>query len=423
MPKHVVDRNRRRFFRLLAASPMLPWLDVPNGWIRDGSTPGRGAFTLSQAGSAAPAANDLIAAAADAASVLDFEPAARARLSAAHFEWMSTGGDDGGTIRANRAGFDRYQIRARRLVDVSKADTSVTLLGANWETPIFLCPVSGHRIYNPEGELATARAARSKRHLQMLSTMTTTAVEEVNAARGEPVWFQLYHRNDWSQTRELIRRVEAAGCPALVFTIDLLGGRNMEQFVRVQRRNRQLCGACHTNGDPLTDTSHRPMITALKEPATPRPEIGTPTWEYVKRLRDTTKMKLLLKGIGTGEDAELAIQNGCDGVFVSNHGGRSENSLRPSIDCLVDVVAGVKGRVPVMVDSGFRRGTDIFKALALGATAVGVGRPYIWGLASFGQEGVETVLDILRRELQLIMRQTGATNIKQVTKAFLVDRG
>ena len=408
MPKSVIDRNRRRFLRLLAASPLLPWLEPLGAALQ---------------GQVAQPPSDLIAAAADAVSVLDFEPVARARLSAAHFEWMSTGGDDGGTIRANRAGFDHYQIRARRLVDVSKVDTSVSLLGTKWETPIFLCPVSGHRIYNPEGELATARAAKSKKHLQMLSTMTTTGVEDVNAARGEPVWFQLYNRNDWNQTLQMIKRVEAAGCPALVFTIDLLGGRNMEQFTRVQRRNRQQCGACHGTADPLTDTSHRPMITALTAPATPRPEIGTPTWEYVKRLKDATSMKLLVKGIGTREDAELAIQNGVNGVFVSNHGGRSENSLRSTIECLPDVVAGVKGRVPVIVDSGFRRGTDIFKALALGATAVGVGRPYIWGLASFGQEGVETVLEILRRELQLIMRQAGATSIQQITKAYVVDRG
>jgi isopentenyl diphosphate isomerase/L-lactate dehydrogenase-like FMN-dependent dehydrogenase len=421
VPNYVVDQSRRRFFRLLAASPILPWLDLQNGWIRDSSTLDKGSFTARFQNSGAQPSPDLISAAGDAASVLDFEPVARAKLSAAHFEWMSTGGDDGGTIRANRAAFDRYELRARRLVDVSKVDTSVSLLGTNWETPIFLCPVSGHRMYNPEGELATARAAKSKKHLQMLSTMTTTPVEEVNAARGEPVWFQLYNRNEWTQTLQMIKRVEAAGCPALVFTIDLLGGRNMEQFTRVQRRNRQQCAACHM-GDPLTDTTHRPMITALTSSATSRPEVGTPTWDYAKRLKDSTSMKLLVKGIGTHEDAELALEHGVNAMFVSNHGGRSENSLRSSMECLADVVAGVKGRVPVIVDSGFRRGTDIFKALALGATAAGVGRPYIWGLTSFGQEGVETVLDLLRRELQLTMRQMGATSIGQIKKAYLVEK-
>ena len=371
---------------------------------------------------ASSADSDLITSAADALSVLDFEPVAKAKLPPWHWAWLSTGGDAGETMRANREGFDRYQIRARRLVDISKVDTSIHMFGRTWETPIYMSPVGGHRTYNPEGELATARAAKAKKHLQVLSTVTTTSVEDVNAARGEPVWFQLYQRDDWGQTRELLKRVEAAGCPALVFTVDLLGGRNMEQFNRVMQRNRQQCVACHLNGQPLTDLRNRPMLNALKTPATPQPEIGSPTWDYVKRLKDTIGMKLLVKGIVTREDAELAIQNGVDGVYISNHGGRAENSLRPTIQCVPDVAAGVAGRAPILVDGGVRRGTDIFKALALGATAVGVGRPYMWGLASFGQQGVETVLDILRRELQLIMRQSGVTSTRNIGKNFVADR-
>ena len=406
-----LSKGRRRLLQLIASSSLLPYLGLPEGW--------------SHAAAQTPAASttdDLIASAAEALSVLDFEPAARAKLPPWHWAWLSTGGDDGATIRANREGFERYQIRARRLVDVSKVDTSVRLLGRTWETPIYLSPVGGHRTYNPDGELATARAAKSKKHLQVLSTVTTTGVEEVNAARGEPVWFQLYQRDDWGQTRELIKRVESAGCPALVFTVDLLGGRNMEQFNRVFQRNRQQCGACHQNGQPLTDLRHRPMLNSLAVPATPRPEIGTPTWDYVKRLKDATGMKLLIKGIVTREDAELAVQHGVDGLYISNHGGRAENSLRPTIQCVSEVVAGAAGRAPVLVDGGFRRGTDIFKALALGATAVGVGRPYMWGLASFGQEGVETVLDILRRELQLIMRQSGVTSVSGIDASHIADR-
>jgi len=371
---------------------------------------------------ASSADSDLITSAADALSVLDFEPVAKAKLPPWHWAWLSTGGDAGETMRANREGFDRYQIRARRLVDISKVDTSIQLFGRTWETPIYMSPVGGHRTYNPEGELATARAAKAKKHLQVLSTVTTTSVEDVNAARGEPVWFQLYQRDDWGQTRELLKRVEAAGCPALVFTVDLLGGRNMEQFNRVMQRNRQQCVACHLNGQPLTDLRNRPMLNKLSTPATPQPEIGSPTWDYVKRLKDTIGMKLLVKGIVTREDAELAIQNGVDGVYISNHGGRAENSLRPTIQCVPEVAAGVAGRAPILVDGGVRRGTDIFKALALGATAVGVGRPYMWGLASFGQQGVETVLDILRRELQLIMRQSGVTSTRNIGKNFIADR-
>lgn len=391
--------NRRRFLQLLATSPVLAYL---------------GALRAQEPG--------VIAAASEALSVLDFEPAARAKVAPWHWAWLSTGGDDGATIQANREGFAAYQLRARRLIDVSKVDTSTRLFGATYETPIFLSPLAGHRTYDPQGELATARAARSKKHLQLLSTMTTTGVEDVNAARGEPVWFQLYHRDDWGMTRQLITRVESAGCPALVFTVDLLGGRNMEQFARVQQQNAKTCVQCHLNGNPLTDLRNRPMVNALTAAATPQREIGTPTWDYVKRLRDATGMKLLVKGIVTREDAEIALEHGVDGIYISNHGGRAENSLRPTIQCVADVAAGVKGRAPILVDGGFRRGTDVYKALALGATAVGIGRPYIWGLASFGQEGVEAVLTILRRELELIMRQSGAPSISRITPAHVITK-
>jgi 4-hydroxymandelate oxidase len=409
-----VRPGRRRLLQLLASSSLLPHLHLPDGWVD-------AAYASAQS-STSVADGDLIASAAEALSVLDFEPVAKAKLPPWHWAWLSTGGDGGETMRANREGFDRYQIRARRLVDMSKIDTSVRLFGQTWETPIYMSPVGGHRTYNPEGELATARAAKAKKHLQVLSTVTTTSVEDVNAARGEPVWFQLYQRDDWGQTKELLKRVESAGCPALVFTVDLLGGRNMEQFNRVVQRNRQQCVACHLNGQPLTDLRNRPMLNKLSTPATPQPEIGSPTWDYVKRLKDTIGMKLLVKGIVTREDAELAIQNGVDGVYISNHGGRAENSLRPTIQCVPEVAAGVAGRAPILVDGGVRRGTDIFKALALGATAVGVGRPYMWGLASFGQPGVEMVLDILRRELQLIMRQSGASSIQSIGKSYVADR-
>jgi len=393
-------RDRRRFLQLLAASPLLAYLS-PRLGAQDG---------------------DVIAAASQALSVLDFEAAARSKVAPWHWAWLSTGGDDGATIRANRDGFERYQLRARRLIDVSKVDTSVRLFGATHETPIFLSPLAGHRTYDPQGELTTARAAKAKKHLQLLSTMTTTAVEQVNEARGEPVWFQLYHRDDWGMTRQLLKRVESAGCPALVFTVDLLGGRNMEQFNRVQQKNAQTCVQCHANGNPLTDLRNRPMVNALTPPAAPQREIGTPTWDYVKRLRDATGMKLLVKGIVTREDAELALEHGVDGIYISNHGGRAENSLRSTVECVADVAAGVRRRAPILVDGGFRRGTDVYKALALGATAVGIGRPYIWGLASFGQEGVEAVLTILRRELELIMRQSGTTSISRITPAHIVAR-
>ena len=318
----------------------------------------------------------------------------------------------------------------RRLIDVSRIDMSIGLLGVKWETPILLCPVGSQKAFHPEGEIAVARAAKAQKHLQVLSTVTTSSVEDVIAARGEPVWFQLYHRQDWNQTRQMVKRAEAAGCPAVVFTVDLLGGSNRETLVRAARTDARQCATCHLGGNPApgrsgrveeADNRRRPMLAQVV-PGTPIPEVGTPTWEFVKRLKDTTGMKVLIKGIVTREDAEIAMQHGVNGLFVSNHGGRAENSLRPTIECVSEVVGGVAGRAPVVVDGGFRRGTDIFKALALGATAVGIGRPYIWGLASFGQEGVEAVLEILRAELQLVMRQAGTTSVPKITREYVVDR-
>ena len=394
--------DRRAFLRFLAASPILAGLDLPRGWL--------GAHARQ---------SDLITAAKDALDVFDFELVARKNLSPAHFGYLETGTDDDGTVQANREGFARYELRMRRLVDIRTVDMSVPVVGTKWDTPIFLCPVGSHKAFHPEGEVAVARGAKAGRHLFMLATPSTSSIEEVSAARGEPGWFQLYPRNDWNLTRQMIRRAEAAGCPALVFTVDLIGGSNRLTGTRARRRDTLPCTSCHPKG--LNDNSRKPMIADLK-PAPPAPEVGQATWEFVDRLKNATPMKLAVKGIVTREDAEIAVSHGVDVVFVSNHGGRAENSLRSAIECVPEVVAGVAGRAPVLVDSGFRRGTDIFKALALGATGVGVGRPYIWGLAAFGQEGVEMVMAILRRELQMVMRQAGTTTVGAITKACVVDR-
>jgi isopentenyl diphosphate isomerase/L-lactate dehydrogenase-like FMN-dependent dehydrogenase len=317
------------------------------------------------------------------------------------------------------------------LIDVTKVDPSVEILGVKWPTPIVINPVGSQRAFHPEGELAVARAAKAKNHLQVLSTVATTSIEDCIAARGASVWFQLYHQEDWNQTKQMVKRAEHAGAPVVVFTVDLIGGSNRETMVRSRATDTRTCTNCHLGGAPmpgatgrvneLRDNRRKPAIADLK-PDTPSPEVGTPTWDWVKRLQDSTSMKVFIKGIVTREDAELAMTNGVNGLFVSNHGGRAENSQRGTIECLPEVLTGVRGRAPVVIDGGFRRGTDIFKALALGATAVGVGRPYIWGLGAFGQEGVETVLTLLRRELELVMRQAGTTSVKAITGAHIVAR-
>lgn len=407
--------GRRRFLKLLAASPLLSVAGLPPGWME--------AMGRSRGQSVPPAGgvqgDGIISSIQEALDVFDFEAVARKNLLLEHWAYLATGVDDDSTIKANREGFTRYQLRMRPLVDFSKLDTSIQLFGVRWNTPIVLCPVASLKGFHTEGEKGAARAARSKGHLQMLSTVSSTSVEEVNTARGEPVWYQLYARDNWSETLKLVKRVETAGCPALVWTIDLLGGSNRETFRRAQGREgvrAPLCKNCH-------EGLRKPMYEGLAAQAGGEGSSRTVfTWDGVKRLKDATQMKLLLKGIQTREDAELAISHGADGIVVSNHGGRAGASGRSTIESLPEIAAGVAGKIPIILDSGVRRGTDIFKALALGATAVGIGRPYVWGLSAFGQEGVEAVLDMLRRELQMVMRQTGTTSIGQITPRSLVDR-
>jgi len=428
------DSSRRDFVRFLAGSPLFAAAGLNQqslsrlfgGNAREQSE----AFGLIDEVTRVAQEPHLIGAAADALDVFDFEPVAKGKIPPAHWGYLITGTDDDATIKANRDGYTKWALRPRRLVDVSKLDTSVTLLGNKYDTPIVICPLGSQRAFNPEGELAVARAAKAKNHLQVLSTVATTSIEDVIAARGAPVWWQLYATGDWNQTRAMIKRAEAAGAPAVVFTVDLLGGSNRETMFREALADTRNCIQCHAGGRPAPGVSgrvddrdnRRKPALAVPAPGTPIPEVGTPTWDYVKRIKDTTSMKVFVKGLVTSEDAELAIEHGASGMFVSNHGGRADNSLRATIECLPEIVKAVRGRAIVELDGGVRRGTDIFKALALGANAVGIGRPYIWGLGSFGQEGVEAVLAILRRELEIVMRQAGTTSLKQITPAYVVPR-
>ena len=370
----------------------------------------------------APAAA-AITSAKDALNVMDFEPLARKVLPPAHWGYMATGVDDDVTLRNNRQAFEHYQLRARRLVDVTKADLKTEVFGAAWEMPIYISAVGSQRAFYPEGELATARAARAKKTMQMLSSVSSTPVEEVAKSLGTPPWFQLYMPLTWSDTEKLVKRVESAGCPALVWTIDLLAGRNTETATRFTRADGRDCLACHASspkaGANTQVNRNKPMFAGLSGDMNP----PGATWSYVDRLKKLTNMKLLLKGIDTAEDAALAREHGVDGVIVSNHGGRSTETGRGTIDILPEVVDAVGAQIPVFVDGGFRRGTDIYKALAIGARGVGIGRPYIYGLASFGQEGVERVLDILRAELTLTMRQCGTPEIAQITRASVLRNG
>ena len=404
--------SRRRFLEFLLGSPLLCCLgaSLPRGVFAQ--PPGQNDAVLS----GSLEWKELIKSADEALNVFDFEPVLRSKISAPHYAYMAQGADDMGTIAANRAGFRKIELRPQRLVDVTKVDMSVELFGTRYDAPVFLSPVGAQQTFHPEGEVAVARGAKAKNALQILSTVTNRSVEDVTAARGAPVWYQLYPTSNWDITHGMIKRAEDAGCPVLALTVDL-PARNLEPIARYHRDTNPACMACH---EPGFEGAMKPMAmfqgVDLKAM---RMGIGGLTWDYVGKLKGATSMKVLVKGIVTAEDARRCLEHGADGIIVSNHGGRADETLRGAIDSLPEVLDAVRGRVPVIVDSGFRRGTDVFKALALGAKAVGIGRPYIWGLGAFGDEGVARVLDILQRELRIVMMQMGATSLAKISKDSL----
>jgi 4-hydroxymandelate oxidase len=381
----ITTRSRRDFLRFLAASPLA------------GALPGiRDSFGA-----------DVVSTADDALDIFDLEATASANIPTAHWGYLSTGVNDDATLHANREAFRKYFIRSRRLIDISTVDTTVELLGTRWPTPIILAPVGSQRAFHVDGELASARAAGSRNHLQFLSTVSSTAIEEVVEARGAPIWFQLYTMGGWQGIRARLRRAEAAGCPAVALTVDNVGRTPRLTLERAIRADSRDCAACHEGEGPAA----RPKPMTVGGDGSGR---GVVDWALVDRLRQETSMKLFIKGIVIAEDAEIAIEKGVDGIIVSNHGGRGDDSGRGAIDSLAEVAPAVAGRVPLLMDSGIRRGLDIFKALALGADAIMVGRPYVWGLGAFGQAGVERALDILTTELRLSMQSFGTPSLADI---------
>lgn len=400
---------RREFLRFLAGSPLLL-----------SSLPAAAAEGLlaaaPQEGPAAPEA-ELLRSPADAINVFDFEPVAKRNLLPAHYTYLSMGVQDEFTLRANRESFGRVQLRPRRLQDVRKLDTSTEVLGAKLSCPIVLAPAGAQKAFHPEGELAVARAARRTDHLQILSTGTSTRIQEVAEARGAPIWFQLYTPRHWTLTRLQLREAEEVGCPVVVLTVDQAGlGRNRDSLHRYRRRQNPECKACHQSWSEKIQRGTDALGIDLRDVLRDSMILD---WDVVDRIRDGTSMKLVIKGILTHEDAHLCVQHGVDGIIVSNHGGRAEDSGIASIEALPEIVAAIEGRIPILIDSGFRRGTDLFKAIALGASAVCIGRPYLWGLAAFGQPGVEAVLGLLRRELETIMTEMGTPELSSITPAHV----
>ena len=363
------------------------------------------------------ATSDVIMSPAEALEVLDFEEAARRKVMAGHWAYMASGVDNDGTLRANRDGYQHVQLRPRRLRDATKVDMRVELFGTVYNSPIFLCPTSGDKAFHPDGELGVARAAKARGTLQFLSTETSTAVEDVNKALGRPVWQQFYAPNSWDACEKILRRVEAAGCSVIALTVDNTTGRNSETFLRTRPKDLRQCMGCHASGAGPT-AQDRPMYDGINMTGV-RTTDPSMDWAFVDKLRKFWTGKFIIKGIDTREDVRLCVDHGVDAILVSNHGGRSTETLRATIEALPEVVAEVGNRVPVFVDGGIRRGTDAFKALALGAKAVGIGRPYIWGLGAFGQAGVDRVLEILQGELKLAMGNCGTQTVADINRAYV----
>jgi 4-hydroxymandelate oxidase len=347
----------------------------------------------------------------------DYESRARMIMEPAAREYVVAGSGDEHTLAWNVAEFAAIRLRNRVLVDVSAIDTSTRLLGTAMPYPILLAPTAYHRLVHPEGEVATARGAGAAKATLIVSSFATTKIEDIAAAATAPLWFQLYVQPDRGFTRDLVARVEAAGVRALVLTVDtpVLGVRNRETRI----------------GFRLPDGITRENLTALDAKvagATHRPAEGQIysavldarlAWSDVEWLRGISRLPLLLKGILHPDDARLAVNAGVDGIIVSNHGGRNLDTVPATISALPGVAEAVGGRIPIVLDGGVRRGTDVIKAIALGATAVGIGRPYLYGLAENGAAGVAHVVDVLRAEFEMAMALTGCTSVGGISRSVL----
>ena len=385
--------SKRKFLQFLASSPLFSGL------------PALAAQRLND--------SDYIAESAQwAVNVFDMENVAIQHWRQAHWTYISQGVDDELTLRANREGYERLNLRARRLIDLSGFTMQTELFGHTMPSPIIMAPVGGLGMAHADGDVEAARGIRATGHKMIMSTAATFGIEEITQARGEPIWYQLYPTNIWELTQGMLRRVEATGADVLFLTVDI-PARNQDRMRRFDRSSDS-CTDCHIPGTTFADKA---MLQGLNAPRNIGSQNPSMDWDWVKRLRDSTTMKLVIKGITLPEDAELAMATGVDGIHVSNHGGRGDESGYATIDSLPEVVSVVQGRVPVIVDGGIRRGTDILKALALGADAVCIGRPYVWGLGAFGAEGVEKVFRILDNELEVAMKQAGTPTLADITRA------
>jgi 4-hydroxymandelate oxidase len=347
-------------------------------------------------------------------TLADFEPLARKRMTHMAYEYIAGGAGDEITLRDNQAAFDRIRLHPRVLVDVSRLDTRLTLFGQALDFPILLAPTAYHRIVHPDGEIATVRGAAAAGATAVISSFATTSIEDVAKAATGPLWFQLYVNKDRGFTRDLVQRAEAAGCRALCVTVDspTTGLRHRETRARFALP------------PGLERSNLKGLVTGAGGATRPEGSIynvvldPTLTWKDIEWLRGLTKVPVLIKGVLGPDDAARGAAAGV-GIIVSNHGARNLDGVPATIDALPRVADAVDGRVPILMDGGVRRGNDVLKALASGASAVLIGRPYLFGLAVQGADGVAKVVQILRREFEMSMALMGRRSLKEIDRSAL----
>ncbi len=338
-------------------------------------------------------------------NLFEFEPLARQRLPPAVWDYIAQGAGDEITLRRNREAFDTLRLKPRVLTNVGTLDTRLDLFGQKLEFPILLAPVAAQRQIHPGAEPEAARGASAAGAIMVVSTFASARIEDIARAAQGRVWFQLYVHRDRQVTRELVQRAEAAGCTVLCITVD-------SPVIPMRDREKRRGWRLPYTGQPASPGGRvSPIYADALDP--------TITWETVAWIRSFTKIPVVLKGVLASEDARRAASERVAGVIVSNHGGRNLDTTLATIDALPAVGEAVQGRLTILLDGGVRRGTDVVKALALGARAVLIGRPYLWGLAVDGAAGVQRVIEILRIELEAAMALCGAPSLAEIRRQLV----
>ena len=376
---------------------------------------------LLRAGQEIPYTPERLPAIDELVNVFEFEPVAKSKLPKNSYDFIAGGVDDEWTLRRNREAFQRYLLRPRMLVDVSKLDLSLELFGQRIEMPILVAPTAGHQLAHPDGELATVRAAGTLKTIMVVSSNSSYPIDKIADAAIAPIWFQLYAEPDRENARERVEKAVAAGAKAICFTVDAPYDSHRERLLRNRIAQLAPPGVPEAGAPPAeAERPGRRRAAAPPSPYRVRQRFTAQlTWAFLEELRSWAKLPILVKGILTPEDARLAVERGASGVIVSNHGGRYLEGAPATLEVLPEIVDAVGGKIPVLVDGGFRRGTDVLKGLALGAKAVLVGRPPLWGLGAYGQPGVTRVLELLQTELALAMGLSGRPNLAAIDRSLV----